>query len=42
MCWTSQTHVSARPMESFIKLMSEWVGFVPAYAGMRVGNEQGL
>jgi len=29
-------------MESFIKLMPEGVGFIPAHAGIRAGNEQEL
>ena len=29
-------------MESFIKLMPEGVGFIPAHAGVRAGNEQEL
>ena len=29
-------------MESFIKLMPEWVGFILAHAGIRAGNEQRL
>jgi hypothetical protein len=28
--------------ESFIKLMPEGVGFIPAHAGIRAGNEQEL
>ena len=29
-------------MESFIKLMPEGVGFIPAHAGVRAGNEKEL
>ena len=29
-------------MESFIKLMPEGVGFIPAHAGIRAGNEKEL
>jgi len=29
-------------MESFIKLVPEGVGFIPAHAGIRAGNEQEL
>ena len=30
------------PMESFIKLMPERVGFIPCHAGIRAGNGNAL
>jgi hypothetical protein len=37
-----KTNYRPRSMESFIKLMLKGIGFIPAYAGIRAGNEREL